>query len=74
MGMGHVGTRVNGIWDQPDNAHIYTNGYGISILRNIKNVELGEIFLEVLLGRAIFQDSAASPFPALFPDTIPIVS
>lgn len=74
MGMRHVVTRVNGIWDQPDNARIYTNGYANSILRNIKNVEVGKNFSEVLLGRAIFQDLAASPFLALFPDTIPIIS
>lgn len=67
-------SRVDSIWDQPENEHIYTNGYGISIPRNINTVELGKIFLEVLLGWAIFLDSPGSPFLALSPDTIPIIS
>lgn len=44
MGMEHTVNRVHGIWDQPDNEHVSTNGYGISVLRNLKNVELSEIF------------------------------
>lgn len=42
--MRHMVNRVAGIWDEPDSEHIYINGYVISILRNNKNVELGEIF------------------------------
>lgn len=42
MGMGHMVSRVDGIKDQSDNEYIYTNG--VSILRNIRNVESSTFF------------------------------
>lgn len=42
--MGHMASGVDSTWDQPDNEHISTNGYGTSVLRDDKNVELGDFF------------------------------
>ena len=44
MGMGHMVSRVDGIRDQKYNEYIYTNG--VSILKNIRNVELSKLFLK----------------------------
>ena len=48
MSMGHMVSRVDGIRDQNDNEYIYTNG--VSILKNIRNMELSKLFFGVQLG------------------------
>lgn len=68
-GMGHMVSRVDGIRDQKDNEYIYTNG--VSILKNIRNVELSKLFLKAELYSRLTCES----FPlALPPNTIPIIS
>ena len=44
MHMGHTAGGIDSIWGQPDNEHISANGYGTSILRDTKNVKLGDFF------------------------------